>query len=96
MCGRVEVHALLPAAAFTKRGKPTSSAISTRLALSCEIGESVAVRNVGRPAAFAAASALTLFPASSSTRAVGPTNVSPFVSQAAARSGDSERKPYPG
>ena len=52
--------------------------------------------NTGRPAARAAAIARALLPVSSSTSAPGPTNVIPAAAQAAARSGFSDRNPYPG
>ena len=49
--------------------------------------------NTGRPAARAAAIARDLLPVSSSTSALGPTNVIPAAAQAVASSGFSERKP---
>ena len=52
--------------------------------------------STGSPAARAAAIARDLLPVSSSTSAPGPTNVMPAAAHAAARSGFSERNPYPG
>ena len=52
--------------------------------------------STGNPAARAAAIARDLLPVSSSTSALGPTNVMPAAAHAAASSGFSDRKPYPG
>ena len=50
----------------------------------------------GRPASRAAATARDLFPVSSRTSALGPTKVISAFAQAAANSGFSDKKPYPG
>jgi hypothetical protein len=79
-----------PATALTKTGNPISWAASSRVGTS----EDGAVDfRVGMPAALAAASAVTLLPASSSTSAGGPMKVMPASAHAAARSGFSLRKP---
>ncbi len=52
--------------------------------------------STGNPAARAAAIARDLLPVSSRISALGPTNVMPAAAHAAARSGFSDRKPYPG
>ena len=49
--------------------------------------------STGNPASRAAAMARALLPVSSSTAALGPTNVIPACAQAAASSGFSERNP---
>lgn len=82
-----------PATALTKMGKPISSAAVSSPSTSVE--GSVESRT-GTPARLAAAMAVALFPVSSRTSAGGPTKVMPASAQARARSGFSERKPYPG
>ena len=52
--------------------------------------------STGSPAARAAAIARDLLPVSSSTSALGPMNLMPAAAHAAASSGFSDRKPYPG
>ncbi len=79
-----------PATAFTKMGKPISSAC-VRSASTSALGS--VERSVGMPASRAARMAATLFPASSSTSGEGPTNAIPSAAAARARSGFSERKP---
>ncbi|CFE37301.1 Uncharacterised protein [Mycobacterium tuberculosis] len=49
--------------------------------------------STGKPASRAAAMARDLFPASSSTSALGPTKLMPAAAHAAARSGFSDRNP---
>ena len=52
--------------------------------------------STGTPAARAAATAVALLPAISSTAADGPMKVMPASAQACASPGFSERNPYPG
>ncbi|CAM5646649.1 hypothetical protein SANTM175S_00451 [Streptomyces antimycoticus] len=82
-----------PATALTNTGKPSSSAARTSSSTSVDGSEEP---STGTPAARAAATARALFPVSSRICALGPTNVIPASSHARARSGFSDRKPYPG
>ncbi|SKF63481.1 Uncharacterised protein [Mycobacteroides abscessus subsp. abscessus] len=79
-----------PATAFTKTGKPISSAAATSSSTSWDGAEEF---SVGSPARRAASMARTLFPAISSTAAGGPTKIRSLSAQAWARSGFSDRKP---
>ena len=82
-----------PDAAFTNSGKPITAAAS------CASAGDITTpdwRSTGSPASLAASRARILLPVSSSTAGGGPTKTSPASSQAAAKSGLSERKPYPG
>ncbi|GAA2981484.1 hypothetical protein GCM10020227_57710 [Streptomyces flavovirens] len=82
-----------PATALTKTGKPMSSDAATSVSTSSEGFEDF---STGTPASRAAATARALFPVRFSTDAGGPTNVMPAREQAAASSGFSDMKPYPG
>jgi hypothetical protein len=75
---------------LTNTGKPTSAAAATNSSTSDDGADEL---STGRPAARAAATARALFPVSSSTSTLGPTNVMPASRQAAASSGFSDRKP---
>ena len=82
-----------PATALTNTGNSMAPAASTRIAGSA-LGSLEAI--TGSPAARAAAIALALFPASFRMSAGGPTKVIPARAQPSARSGFSDRNPYPG
>ena len=79
-----------PATALTKTGKTKSLAAATK---SSTLADWIDDFRTGTPAAIADSFAFTLFPAISSTSAVGPIKVIPLASAALARSGFSERKP---
>ena len=79
-----------PDTALTNNGNCIVSAAATSSSTDADGAEDV---STGRPASRAAAIARDLLPVSSSTSALGPTNVMPAAAQAAARSGFSDRKP---
>ena len=82
-----------PATALTKIGKPTSSAAATSVSTSSDGSDDA---STATPASRAAATARALLPVRCSTSVGGPTNVMPSRSHASARSGFSDRNPYPG
>jgi hypothetical protein len=82
-----------PATALAKIGNPIFSAPAISSSMSFEAGVEA---STGTPAAMACSFAVTLLPAISSTWLPGPMNVMPASAAAWARSGFSERKPYPG
>ncbi len=82
-----------PATALTNTGKPMSAEAATSVSTSSDGWEDL---STGTPASRAAATARDLLPVRFSTAAGGPTNVIPASEQAAARSGFSDMKPYPG
>ena len=82
-----------PATALTNTGNVIDSAAAINVSISVEGSEDA---STGSPAAFAAAIARALLPVSSNTCAEGPTKVMPACAHAAARSGFSDKNPYPG
>ena len=82
-----------PATALTNSGKPSSSDAATSSSISADGADDP---STGRPASRAAAMARDLSPVRCSTSGGGPTNVMPASAQACARSGFSDRNPYPG
>ena len=63
---------------------------------SATVSDGAVEASTGSPASRAAAMARALLPVNSSTCADGPTKVIPASAHAAARSGFSDRNPYPG
>ena len=82
-----------PATALTNTGNVIDSAAAINVSISVEGSEDA---STGSPAAFAAAIARALLPVSSNTCAEGPTKVMSACAHAAARSGFSDKNPYPG
>ncbi len=82
-----------PATAFAKIGNPMASAPAMSSSMSLDAGVDA---STGTPAAIACSLAVTLLPAISSTLVGGPMKVIPASAAAWARSGFSDRNPYPG
>ena len=78
---------------MTNTGNVIDSAAAINDSISVEGSEDA---STGSPAASAAAMARALFPVNSNTCAEGPTKVMPARTHAAARSGFSDKNPYPG